>query len=243
MTIQVKDANGSTKYMQTNGSGTSGDPYRVVHDVNSVALPTGASTAANQTTTNSKLDTLHTDIGTTLHADIATTIHGDLTAAQPAGENHIGEVGANAMALLTVTPTLDTSAYTGGDVLFATTSIGNAARANDKGFVIKQISVVDKGDQAAADIELFFFRTNVTSGAFNSAPAISDSDSANILGYCKIASTDFKDLGDNKIASVTVNIACVPTSGARTLYMFGLTGGTPTYGASDLVFNFVIEQH
>jgi len=234
-TIQIKDANGATKYMQVNGSGTSGDPYRGVHDINTSVLPTDASTATLQTSANTKLDTLHTDLGTTLHAD--------LTAATPAGENHVGEVGSNAIALLTLTPTLDTNAYTAGDVLFATASIGNAARANDKGFEIKQISVVDKADQAAADLELFFFRTNVTSGAVNGAPSISDSDAANLLGYCKILSTEFIDLGDVKVASKSVAIAAVPTSGARTLYCFGMTGGTGTYAASDIVINFVIEQH
>lgn len=235
MTIQVKDANGSTKYMQTNGSGTSGDPYRVVHDINTMALPTGASTSANQTTTNSKLDTLHTDLGTTLHAD--------LIAATPAGENHVGEVGANAIAMLAVTPVLDTGAYTAGDVLFPTISMGNVARANDKGFEIKGISAIDKADQAAADLELFFFRTNVTFGSANSAPAISDSDAAQLVGYCKLASTDFIDLGDVKVCHKSVSIAGVPTSGARTLYVAGVTAGTGTYGASDLVLNFFVEQH
>ena len=33
------------------------------------------------TATNTKLDTLHTDVGTTIHNDLATTLHGDFTSA------------------------------------------------------------------------------------------------------------------------------------------------------------------
>lgn len=234
-TIQIKDANGATKYMQVNGSGTSGDPYRGVHDVNSNALPTGAATAANQSTTNTKLDTLHTDLGTTLHAD--------LIAATPAGENHIGEVGANSIAMLAVTPVLDTSAYTAGDVLFPTITMGNVARANDKGFEIKGITAIEKADQAAADLELFFFRTNVALGTANSAPSITDGDAVQMVGYCKLATADWVDLGDVKVCHKSVSIAGVPTSGARTLFVAGVTGGTGTYAASDLVLNFLVEQH
>lgn len=234
-TIQIKDANGATKYMQVNGSGTSGDPYRGVHDLNSAALPTGASTSANQTSTNTKLDTLHTDLGTTLHAD--------LIAATPAGENHTGEVGANAIAMLAVTPVLDTSAYTAGDVLFPTITMGNVARANDKGFEIKGIALVDKADQAAADLELFFLRTNVALGTVNAAPSIADADAVQLVGYCKVLTADWVDLGGVKVAHKAVSIAGVPTSGARTLFVAGVTGGTGTYAASDLVMNFLVEQH
>lgn len=235
MTIQVKDANGSTKYMQTNGSGTSGDPYRVVHDVNSNALPTGASTAANQATTHSKLDTLHTDIGTTLHAD--------LTAAQPAGENHIGEVSANGGTVVSISPTLDTSAYHSGDVFFTTISLGNIARANDKAIAIRKVTVIDKADQAAADLTLFFFRTNVTFGAVGGAPSISDSDAANLAGIIKIATADWIDLGGVGVAYKECDMLCLPTSGARTLFVAAITGGTGTYGASDLTINIGAELY
>jgi hypothetical protein len=79
-------------------------------DASGNAVGASDATAANQVLTNTKLDTLHTDLIAsataanqttmntkldTLHADIGTTIHADLIAPTPAGTNIIGKVGVD----------------------------------------------------------------------------------------------------------------------------------------------------
>lgn len=51
--VAIKDANGATKYLDTTGTGTSGDPFKVVNDI-----PSGAATEAKQDTANGHLATL-----------------------------------------------------------------------------------------------------------------------------------------------------------------------------------------
>jgi hypothetical protein len=51
--MPIKDGNGATKYMNVTGVGTSGDPYTPVH-----GLPSGAATAANQSTANTHLSNI-----------------------------------------------------------------------------------------------------------------------------------------------------------------------------------------
>lgn len=139
-----------------------------------------------------------------------------------------------------LTPTILTSAYTTGTVLFATTSIANLVPANDQPVVLESLFIVDKDDEGVA-ITLHFFSANVALGTAGSAPSISDADAASArLGSVDIATDDYKDLGGVKVASLKgIGLNLAPASGTRDVYVAATVTGTPTFTAtSDLVFGF-----
>jgi hypothetical protein len=145
--------------------------------------------------------------------------------------------------VISFTPTLDTSAYASGDVLFVSTAITGVTRANDLRAVLMSMTVCDKSDQKPA-FTIYFAQTNVTTGTINVAPTISDADVANILGYVSVAAADWKDLGGADVVTYkAINLLLEAASGTTTVYAFGvLEAGTPTFAASDLVFKFGVVQ-
>lgn len=146
-------------------------------------------------------------------------------------------VVAGKTRIVDVTPTLDTSAYTAGDVLFATTEIPNVERGEStpQGQTLVAVTLVDKDDEGAA-ITLYFFGSNVALGTINNAPNIADADAAACLGVVDIATGDYDDLGGVKVAHVRgINLPMCPASGTS-LYVAATCVATPTYtAASDLV--------
>ena len=179
--------------------------------------------------------------------DIAWAGTGDMTLA--AGIRAIATAAADTTTPLPVkgqapitrlTPTILTSAYTTGTVLFATTSIANLVPANDQPVVLESLFIVDKDDEGVA-ITLHFFSTNVALGTAGSAPSITDADAASAwLGSVDIATGDYKDLGGVKVASLKgIGLNLAPAAGTRNVYVAAVVTGTPTFTAtSDLVFGF-----
>jgi hypothetical protein len=169
---------------------------------------------------NTKLDSLITQGAST--ADVGVEVH------------HPGDI-------ITVTPTLDTSIYASGDVLFTTTAIPNAVRANDAIAQLQSLVIVDKDDQKP-EIALKFWSSNVTYGAFNGAPSISDSDAASCLGRVNIVTADYDDDGGVSTAfKDNIGKILKAASGTRTIYITGkLTSGTPTHTASGLVIRLAL---
>jgi hypothetical protein len=143
--------------------------------------------------------------------------------------------------VITVTPTLDTSIYASGDVLFTTTAIANAVRANDGIALLQSIIITDKDDQKP-EIALKFWSSNVTYGAFNGAPSITDADAANCLGRVNIVTADYDDDGGVSTAfKDNIGKMLKAASGTRTIYITGkLTSGTPTHTASGLVIRLAL---
>ena len=166
----------------------------------------------------------------------------NVSAALPAGENHVGQTGSPA-DIIDVTPTLDTSAYGAGDVLFDTTTIANAVRVAGGRAELVSVTVLDEDDQTAAALDLYFLRSNVSLGTFNAAPAITDANAREIQGYVSIAITDWKDLGGCKVATVrNIGLMLEPTSG-RDLFVAGITAGTPTQTASGIKIKLGLKWH
>jgi len=153
-------------------------------------------------------------------------------SALPAGEDHIGEVG-RPVSYIDVTLSLDTSAYTSGDVLADTQVVTNAMRVNDGLGILQSVVAVDEDDQGAA-FDLHFFSANSSLGTENAAPSIADADARNWLGKVAIATGDWADLGGVRVACIAnINLAVKPASGTRNLYVGVINGsGTPTYTAS-----------
>jgi hypothetical protein len=206
-----------------------------------VALATSSEIIANLSATdNAVLDAIQTAIEACQTALEATlTIEGtvDVVGSLPAGENHLGEIGL-ADDTITITCTLDTDAYADGDVLFDTQEIANAVRVNGDTCILQSVHVIDIDDQGK-EMDLIFFNAATSLGTENSAPDIDDSDVLTTLGKVNISADDYIDLGANRIATVQ-GIGLVLEAGAATtsLYVAGITRGTPTHSATGLTIKF-----
>lgn len=163
------------------------------------------------------------------------------TTTAGASENHIGEVGSP-IANVQVTPTLDTSQYASGDVLFDTTAIAGAVRTSGGKALLQSLCVVDKDDQKPA-FNLVFLRANQSLGTFNVAPDIDDTEVLDVCGIVEVVAGDYKDLGGASVASIkNLGLIVGATTGTTVYVAAYLTAGTPTHTASGLKLTFGLLQ-
>lgn len=136
---------------------------------------------------------------------------------------------------INVTLTLDTSAYTAGDVLAATQVVSNALPATDTTSILQSIALTDIDDQGAA-FDLHFFSANQSIGSENSAPDIDDTEVLDYLGTVAIATGDWIDLGGARVACIkNIGLVVKAASGTRDIYVAAVNGaGTPTYTAAGI---------
>lgn len=150
--------------------------------------------------------------------------------------------GGHVMANLSVTPTVDTSIYASGDVLFDTVAIPNAVRVSGGSCQIKSLTLLDKDDNTAAAVDIFFLSANVSLGTVNAAPSITDANAVKIVGFISLVAGDFIDVGGAKVASKSgLNLEVSPGTGT-TIWVAAVTRGTPTQTASGLILNLAVEQ-
>lgn len=182
-----------------------------------------------------KLDTLHNDI-------TAGTVAS--TAPGTAATQMVGMQGATAMvpiatvgktAVFDVTLVLDTAAYAAGDVLFVTQLLNGILRIPDGTGIVQSIQVIDQDDNGVA-FDLYFLSANVAMGTINVAPSITDANAVNILGVVSVATTDYKDIGGAKVASIrNIGLPVKALTGTDDLCIAGVNGaGTPTFTASGI---------
>ena len=139
---------------------------------------------------------------------------------------------------VTVTPVLDTNAYTANDVLFPTIELdfGNALVSG----VIKHASILDTDDQASQTITLYFAGSTFTLGTANSAISISDADAEKLLGTAAVTtSTDL--IGSRFGQNTDIGLPFTVNSGS--LFVAASTGGAGTHSASGLKLRVTIEVH
>ena len=148
-------------------------------------------------------------------------------ATLPATEKLIGLVGASD-AVVTITPTMAAEAHSAGDLLFDSTEVAGAVRANGSTAIVESITVVDKGDQKA-EINLIFANAATDFGALGGVPDPDDTEALTVLGIVNVATTDYVDLGANSVATVK-NIGMLIKAGAATtsVYIAAMATGTPT---------------
>lgn len=212
--LQVLDGAGVAKYLKTSGAGSDGDPH-----IPEQLVTLGAGSAAiGKLAANDGVDIGNVDV-----ASIA------------AGENVIGKVGAPDI-VVTVTPTCDTNAYASGDLIFDSTEIANAVRANGGQAILESVTIIDKADQGVA-FTLLLANAATDFGTLNTAPDADDAECATVVGWVPVATSDYVDLGAAKVACIRNIGLLVQAGGATTsLYVAAVNGtGTPTFGASDLV--------
>lgn len=160
-------------------------------------------------------------------------------STDPVDEDSPLPIGA-VTEIISVTLTLDTSAYTAGDLIADAQAITGAARSSGQGGEIVSLVVVDEDDQGSA-IDVYVTQVSTTWGSENSAPTITDTVARSIQAIIPVASADYKDLGGVKVANIKNIGAIFETSGGADLYVAVVSNGsTPTYSASGvkLVFGF-----
>lgn len=243
--VNITDAADASKFLKATGAGSDGDPFIPQHlETNSAAIKTAVETIDNAIAGSE----MQVDVVAALPA--GTNAIGKLAAnsgvdigdvdvtslpALVAGTAHIGAVGASDI-LVEITPTLDTSAHSAGDVTISETAIANAARASGACTILQSVMVVDKDDQKA-QLTLYFFDRTVTFGTKNSAPSISDADAAYYMGHIDIAAADYDDLGGVSVACVKgIGLEMMPN--ATSIFVAATTSGTPTYTSSGLALKF-----
>ena len=173
------------------------------------------------------------------------TVIGDVNvAAITAGETHIGEV-ATPSKQIQVTPTITAGAYSIGDVIGGIQTLTAAARVNATCTTLDTLTIRDKAMQDA-DIKLWFFDQNPTSGSYddNDALDIDDADLAFCLGCLRMLSSDYDDATDNSIATLrNQGLKLTPTGGASDLYAIAEIETADSYAStSDLTFVYEFSQ-
>ena len=145
--------------------------------------------------------------------------------------------------LVDVTLSLDTNAYTAGDVLAATQEVPFAIRDKNGIDTLDSLMVIDEDDQGAA-FDLYFFSSNASLGAENGAPDITDTNIRNILAIISVATADYKDLGGAKVAYYRdLGIMLKSAADSYSVYVGAVNGaGTPTYSASGLKLRLGIRH-
>jgi len=148
-------------------------------------------------------------------------------ASIAAGENLIGLVGASDI-VVTITPTVAAEAHSAGDLLFDSTEIANAVRANGGTAIVQSITIVDIGDQKPS-IHLLFANAATDFGAPGGAPDPDDNEAATVIGVVEVDTADYVDLGGASVVTVS-NIGLLVKAGAATtsIYLAGIAVGTPT---------------
>lgn len=148
--------------------------------------------------------------------------------------------------LISVTLSLDTSAYTSGDLLADAQEIAGALRVSGGSAELVSIMVIDEDDQKQA-IDVYITSASTSWGTENSTPTISDAAARSIQAYIPIAAADYKDLGGAAVAQprIAQNIGVVCEGSASTsLYVACVcASGTPTYTASGVRILFGFKQN
>lgn len=139
-----------------------------------------------------------------------------------------------------ITPVLDIAgAYTSGDVFFDATLVPAIVRADDAQGTLFSIIVIDKDNDTPVDVDLCFYRSNVSAGAANAVPSMSDADSLFFLGRVRINAVDWSiSTGNQRVVNKTITdpgmgMHIIPKAGTDDIYVVGYVLGAITKTAVD----------
>lgn len=155
----------------------------------------------------------------------------------PAVGSYVNALGLGTLADLTLS--LDTNAYSDGDLLADTQELANAVRISGGRALLQSLHVLDEDDQGVA-LDVVFLSANNTLGTENSAPTVSDANARDILGIVRVGAGDFIDLGGSRSATLSgLGLALKAAEGSTSLYVAAITrGGSPTYTAAGIRLKF-----
>lgn len=127
--------------------------------------------------------------------------------------------------------TLDTAAYAAGDTLADEVEIPLPA-GWDGLAILHDIFVLDEDDQGIA-FDCLFFDRRVTTSAKNAAWNTTDSLMRACLAIVRVSSSDYVDLGGNRVASLS-NLARFLQAPSGSLFLYTVSQGAPTYSVNGL---------
>ena len=122
--------------------------------------------------------------------------------------------------LITVTPTIETSAIDQHDVLFDYTEIPNAVAVNGGTAIIQSIQLLDEGDQGGV-IDLVFQTDTTSLGTLDAAISITDDNARDILGYVTM-SNYFDGIAWQMITKNNIGLIVKAASDTTSIYVAGV---------------------
>lgn len=149
--------------------------------------------------------------------------------------------------VVSVTPTVDTSAYASGDLIGGKLTLSSAGRFGDKlrngTGVVQSVVVADKAKQSVT-LDVVLFDTDPTGTTFtdNAAFAVADADIGKIIGVASVS--NWTAFSDNSVGDA-INLTNLPfdLGESTTIYAALVARGAPTYvAATDLVVRVGISQ-
>lgn len=148
------------------------------------------------------------------------------------------------LASISITPVLDTGAYTSGDVLFVPTKLDSAALNTKGGCKLKTLLVADKINNKSAFDLLFFSEDPGNVGAANATLNLSSAQLAMLVGMLSVGSADYVTLKatTNALAVIKPDLAMVCKQKSKDLWVVGVARSAPTFGASDLIITTFMER-
>lgn len=174
--------------------------------------------------------------------EVTGTIHGDKNALD------IDTRGAS--DVISVSPTISTSAYTAGDNVGGAMTLSDAARIDGGTCVIESIAIVDKdSEEAVFDFHFFSDAPSATDNA-----AFDPTDTQLVDHYLGtvygVGDSDvdsqsvYSTFSDNSVCSKrNIGLVLECATDSRAIYCVVTTQGTPTYtSTSDLNFKFGFLQ-
>jgi hypothetical protein len=165
----------------------------------------------------------------------------DLTNVTTAGQLEV--LAGGSTVAVTVTPTIDTTAYAAGDQIGTVQTLANVFRNASNGTATLQaITVLDLAKQNIP-IDFLFFNASPTTGSNNAPVSISDTEMSNkCIGMLSLG-PNYTNLADNSI--MTVGQLGIPFSVASgtSLFVVVVARFNATYGVTNgLRFTYTFYQ-
>jgi hypothetical protein len=138
--------------------------------------------------------------------------------------------------LLTVIPTLDTSAYATGDYIAKVECAGFFSGLG-RAAILQSLVIVDQAKQKAALDILFFNADPTVASAVNAAIDITDAEMiAKCIGSLSVVTGDYiTDLAASSLATQkNLNLLLDASDTSQSLWLVLVSRGSPTYAASSL---------
>ena len=157
--------------------------------------------------------------------------------------------GKSNFKVIQVTPTLDTSAYADGDILFDTTEIPDAVIGLGGCSKLVSVAITNKqGD--ITPMTMYFQQAARGMGTANAAMDVVSANTvhAKQLGYIEAPTDSWKDMGSTCLfnAKTDENVSSLPLmlqakDDSTSVHFFASVEGAETFADGDLTFVFGIE--
>lgn len=134
---------------------------------------------------------------------------------------------------LSLTFSANTDAHATGDVVAAPEELVGFSREKGRGVLIASVTLVDESDTGAA-LDLIFLNASGSIGAESAAYGPTDAVALTIIGTIPIATTDYSDAANSKIATVrNIGLVMHPLATSTSVWVGLVARGSITPAATD----------